>query len=230
MNCVILQPSYVPWRGYFHQIAKADVFVFYDDIQYDQRGWRHRNRVKTSAGVQWLTIPVLARGSQTEHRLIRDIGVCWDRPWNHKHLTTLRHSYRRAPHFARYEPLLEAFYQQQPTLLSEFTAATTVALARELGFTRTRFVSSSALPIAPELSSTERLIAILQHLGCSHYISGPTARAYIDADLFERAGITLEYMRYDYPEYPQLHGPYDPAVSILDLLFMVGPDAARFIL
>ena len=78
MNCVILQPSYIPWRGYFHQIQKADLFVFYDDVQYDKRGWRNRNRIKTSDGLRWLTIPVHSRGAQTEHIPINQIPIMWD--------------------------------------------------------------------------------------------------------------------------------------------------------
>ena len=66
MKCVILQPSYIPWRGYFHQIQKADLFVFYDDVQYDDRGWRNRNRVKTEQGTRWLTIPVFSQGVQVD--------------------------------------------------------------------------------------------------------------------------------------------------------------------
>ena len=62
MKCVILQPSYIPWRGYFDQINRADVFVFYDDVQYDKHGWRNRNQIKTAQGRQWLTIPVHSSG------------------------------------------------------------------------------------------------------------------------------------------------------------------------
>ena len=87
MNCVILQPSYIPWRGFFHQVQKADVFVFYDDVQYDDRGWRNRNRIKTGTRPQWLTIPVLGRGAQVEMTPIHEVPICWDRPWARKHLT-----------------------------------------------------------------------------------------------------------------------------------------------
>src|SRR5580692_4013853 len=107
MNCAILQPSYLPWRGYFHLIQKADVFVFYDDVQYDKHGWRNRNRVKTPSGVQWLTIPVQSRGCVTEKTPIKDIEIVWDRDWATKHWATLRQAYsKRAPHFARYTDLL----------------------------------------------------------------------------------------------------------------------------
>ncbi len=227
MNCVILQPSYIPWRGLFHQIQKADVFVFYDDVQYDDRGWRNRNRVKTASGTQWLTIPVFSGGAQVEATPIHEVPICWDRPWTRKHWTTIRHAYSRAPFFSRYAPLIEGFYARRDERLADFTIDFTVALAKELGIEGTRFVRSSSLDVGGE--RMERLIGILKAVGGRHYISGPSARDYIDEGMLAAAGMTLEYMSYDYPEYAQLHPPFDPQVSVLDLLFMKGPESPAFI-
>jgi WbqC-like protein len=227
MNCVILQPSYIPWRGFFHQVQKADVFVVYDDVQYDDRGWRNRNRIKTATGTQWLTVPVLGRGAQVEMTPIHEVPICWDRPWARKHLTAIRHAYSKAPFFRRYEGLLETFYARHDTLLADFTIDFITALAGELGLSGTRFVRSSTLGVGG--ARMERLIGILKAVGGRHYLSGPSARAYVDESLLAQAGITLEYMTYDYPEYEQLHPPYDPQVSVLDLLFMKGADAPAFI-
>src|SRR5580692_4657424 len=99
MTCVILQPSYIPWRGYFHQIQKADLFVFYDDAQYDKHGWRNRNRIKTPQGPQWLTIPVNKKGNVEHQRAIQEIEICWEQPWNKRHHLTLQHAYKHAPFF-----------------------------------------------------------------------------------------------------------------------------------
>jgi hypothetical protein len=227
VNCVILQPSYIPWRGFFHQVQKADVFVFYDDVQYDDRGWRNRNRIKTASGTQWLTIPVLGRGAQVEMIPLRDVAICWDRPWPRKHWTTIRHAYSRAPFFRRYGGLVEALYARRDERLADFTIEFVLALARELGLAGTRFVRSSALGVGG--GRMERLLGILKAVGGRHYISGPSARAYVDDALLREAGVTVEYMAYDYPEYEQLHPPYDPQVSVLDLLFMKGPDAPAYI-
>ena len=228
MKCVILQPSYIPWRGYFHQIAKADVFVFYDDVQYDKRGWRNRNRIKTPHGPQWLTIPVHSQGAQTHHIPINEIPICWDNHWNKDHYLTLESAYAKAPFFQRYKPLLQDFYTREPELLADFTIDTTLALARALGIKGTEFLRASSLDVAG--SKTDRLIQILSLLGADHYISGPSARDYVEAHKFEAAGIRLEYMHYDYPDYPQLYPPFDPQVSILDLMLMTGPQALDYIL
>ena len=227
MKCVILQPSYIPWRGFFDQVRKADLFVFYDDVQYDKRGWRNRNRIKTPSGPLWLTVPVLAKGSQTEHIPIHEIRVCWDEPWNRAHWKSIQMAYARAPFFKQYAALVEEKYAGHPELLADFTIELTIVLARALGIQHTQFARSSQIE-GVEGAKTDRLISVLQKVGASHYISGPSAKDYIEDDKFAAAGITLEYMSYDYPEYPQLYPPYDPQVSILDLFFMLGPRSLEY--
>jgi hypothetical protein len=226
MNVVILQPSYIPWRGYFDQIRLADIFVFYDDIQYDKHGWRNRNQIKTHQGKQWLTIPVHSKGA-TQGMLIKDVRIDWSKPWSKSHLKALTISYSKAPCFKEYLSLLESFYQQRHEFLADFTIATSKTLACELGFTSTRFLRSSELSNI-EGQGTDRVISVLKQLGATHYISGPSAIEYMEPEKFEAVGITFEYMQYNYPEYPQLYPPYDPFVSILDLLFMTGKNASGY--
>src|SRR5690349_23027808 len=142
VRCAIVQPSYIPWRGYFDLIRRVDLFVFYDDVQYDRRGWRNRNRVKTPNGTQWLTIPVQARGAQTEHLPINTIRTAQD-GWPQRHLETLHRLYGKAPHFDQYLPWLERVYADPPELLADFTIASTHDLAKMLGIATTRFMRSS---------------------------------------------------------------------------------------
>ena len=227
MNCVILQPSYIPWKGFFHQIQKADVFVFYDDVQYDKHGWRNRNRIKTRQGPEWLTIPVLSTGAVSKGIPISEVHICWDRNWNQVHQRSLSNSYSKAPFFDRYRAMTEAWYAQQPDLLADFTIDTTIQLARELGIEHTRFVRSSTMGCTG--TKTDRLVEILLKLGATHYISGPAAKDYLETEKLGKHGITVEWMTYEYPEYPQLYPPFDPYVSILDLLFMAGPEAGRYV-
>jgi hypothetical protein len=227
MNAVILQPSYIPWRGVFDQIQRADLFIFYDDVQYDKRGWRNRNQIKTPHGKQWLTIPVHSRGAQTQHIPIYQIRIAWDIPWSEAHLKAIWQAYAKAPHFERYLPLLETFYRRRDEFLADFTIDFSIALARELGNIHTRFMRSSEINGITG-QKTDRLIQILEAVGATHYISGPAARDYIETEKFDRAGITLEYMQYEYPEYPQLYPPFDPQMSVLDLLFMTGSEAPHY--
>jgi hypothetical protein len=227
MKCVILQPSYIPWRGYFDQINRADVFVFYDDVQYDKHGWRNRNQIKTMQGRQWLTIPVHSHAVVEKAVPINQVEIDWSKQWNQTHWKALTSAYGRAPFFRKYTALLESFYLRHDVLLADFTIDLTIALARELGILQTRFIRSSELNASGQ--RTDRLVQILVQLGANHYISGPSAKDYLESEKLVSAGITLEYMDYNYPEYPQLHPPFDPNLSILDLLFMTGPEAMRYI-
>jgi len=226
VKVAIIQPSYIPWRGYFHQIQKADLFVFYDDVQYDKHGWRNRNRIKTANGPVWLTIPASSKGNVVNKTLINQIEIAWDSPWNVKHWATIKQAYGKTPHFAEYGPLLERFLNQRPAKLADFTVELTIELARALGL-QTRFVRSSELGVSGD--RMERLMATLRAVGATHYISGPSAQGYLDEARLRDAGISLEYMVYDYPEYKQLYPPYDPQVSVIDLLFMEGPRAQELI-
>ena len=226
MNVVILQPSYIPWRGYFDQIRRADLFVFYDDIQYDKHGWRNRNQIKTQQGRQWLTIPVHTKGV-TQGVPIKDVRIDWSKPWAKSHLKSLTISYSKAPHFKGYGPLLESMYQRRDEFLADFTIETSITLARALGFNSTRFMRSSELSNV-EGQKTDRVINVLKQVGATHYICGPSASSYMEPEKFSTAGITFEYMKYNYPEYPQMYPPYDPFVSILDLMFMTGDGAAEY--
>jgi len=228
MKCAIIQPSYIPWKGYFHQIEKADVFIFYDDVQYDKHGWRNRNRIKTHQGVTWLTIPVHSAGVVVEHTPINQVEIDWHRPWQKKHLSAMQQAYSKAPFFTQYRDLLYYFYHDlHPLLLADYTIELTLLLCKELGIKNTTFMRSS--DIIAEGHKTERIIRILTQLGVTDYISGPSAKNYIEEELFNIEGITFEYMTYQYPEYTQLYPPFEAQVSIIDLLLMTGPDALSYV-
>ncbi len=136
MRCAIVQPSYIPWRGYFDLIRRVDLFVFYDDVQYDRRGWRNRNRVKAPGGTRWLTVPVHARGAQTDRRPINEIRTATS-GWSREHFDALRRLYGAAPHFAQFTPWLEGIYSDTPPLLADWTIRITKEIAARLGISGT---------------------------------------------------------------------------------------------
>lgn len=221
----ILQPNYIPWRGYFDMIRQVDIFVFLDDVQYTKQDWRNRNRICTrKADPIWLTVPV--RVSSLEQQ-IRDVPVNNDIPWAKKHLAALQSSYGKAPFFKSYIEPLRDIYMQRHEMLADLDIALIRRVCAWLGIT-TQFHLSSELAAAGR--KDDKLIRILQRLGGTHYLSGPAAKAYIQPHLWQQAGISLEYIVYpDYPAYPQINPGFEPQVSILDLLFMTGPDAPRYI-
>jgi hypothetical protein len=148
------------------------------------------------------------------------------KPWRKKHWESIRQSYARAEHAAAYLPLLEGLYVREWNRLADLDIEITRTLAGALGIeTPWRFSSEWALGE----SKTRRLVEICRALGATHYLSGPTARAYLEEGQFRDAGIVLEYMEYDYPPYPQGRGAFDPAVSVIDLLLHCGPEAGDWI-
>jgi len=227
MNVVILQPSYIPWRGYFDQIHQADLFIFYDDVQYDKHGWRNRNKIKTAQGEQWITIPVHSRGV-TEGIPIKDVRIDWTKKWTKKHFSSFKFAYAKAPYAKKYLAWLEGIYTRRDEYLADFTIETTIELARLLGISETKFIRSSSLD-GVNGSKTDRLIQILKKVGATHYLSGPSARDYIEEEKFIEAQIELEFIAYAYPPYEQLHPPFNPYVTVLDLLFMEGEGALQLI-
>jgi hypothetical protein len=220
----IIQSSYVPWKGCFDIINTADVFVFLDDVQYTVRDWRNRNRIKTlSGGSQWLSVPVLGGRDQ----LIQETRIDHSQRWARKHLEALRHNYGKAPHFDRYFPSLKDAYEAAPECLSVFNQHLIQMICGWLGI-ETEFADSKDLACAG--SRDDKLLALIQAVDGEHYISGPSAKSYIDPGKFAALGIGLEYADYSrYPEYPQISEPFEHAVSVLDLLFMKGPDAPSYI-
>jgi hypothetical protein len=137
----------------------------------------------------------------------------------------LRHAYGKAPFYKENKSFVEELYDTKPALLADFTIASTMQISKALGI-GTRYLRSSELKVSG--TKTDRLIGVLTKVGATHYISGPSARAYIEESEFAKAGISLEYMTYDYAPYEQLYPPYEAGVSILDLLFMKGAEARSY--
>ena len=222
LTCAVIQPSYMPWRGYFDMILRSDLFIFYDDVQYDKHGWRNRNRIKTKDGPVWLTIPVRSSGNIVQRIPIHQIEISNETRWNRKHVTAIRQSYAKAPFMSEYLEVVERHLHDPGPRLVDLTIPLTIDLARVLG-AGCKFLRSSELAVAGH--GLAKLLSTLETVGATNYLSGPSAADYIDPEQFSQRGIGLEYLRYSYPPYEQLHPPYDPQVSIIDLLFMLGPDA-----
>lgn len=225
MRIAIIQSCYIPWKGFFDLIGRCDEYVVYDGAQYVKRHWHNRNRIKTANGVEWLTIPVVTKG-RFEQRIDQ---VEIEKPWADKHWRTLELAYKRAPFFEQFAPIVKAWYEsaEKQTRLTDVNAIFLHGIAGQLAL-RTRIVRDTAYPA--QGAKTERLLAIARAAGADTYLSGPSARDYFDEPMFEAAGIAPEWMSYDgYLEYPQLHGSFEHAVSVLDLLFSTGPEAAAYL-
>lgn len=220
----ILQSNYIPWKGYFDLIRSVDTFVIYDEVQYTKNDWRNRNQIKTANGPAWITIPV--RQLSLSQR-IYETEVSLPN-WNVKHWNTLKTNYAKAKYFGTYAPLFENIYKNISTpLLSEINLTFIKALNEILNI-KTEIIDSRELHL--EGDRNERLLDAIKKLNGTRYISGPSARSYLDEALFQKENITVDWISYSgYPEYEQLFPPFVHAVSVLDLIFNAGPDAHLYL-
>lgn len=220
MRVAILQPGYLPWLGFFDQMYKSDVFVIYDDVQYDKHGWRNRNRIKTAQGMQWLTVPVLTMGQ--DNPLVKEVLINNKVDWRRTHLKTIKQNYSRAPFLNTYFGMFEEIYSKEWKYLIDIDMTFIFTLMEELGLT-TKIKFSSSLGIMGK--STQRVIDICLYLKASEYLSGDAAKDYLDESLFFQNDIKLEYHHYQHPVYNQLYGEFIPYLSVIDLLFNHGNES-----
>lgn len=216
----ILQPGFLPWLGFFDQMASSDHFVFYDDVQFDKHGWRNRNRIKTASGVAWLTVPI--RHTGLHGQTILDTEIDNSRDWARKMIASVRQAYARARHCSPYVDELAETLSAKPHRLIDLNLKVTELMARWLGVS-TPILRSSELGIAG--GQTDRLVSICRHLGANTYLSGNAAQDYLQEDLFRAAGISVVWQNYVHPIYPQLHGEFVPYLSAIDLILNLGPEA-----
>jgi hypothetical protein len=219
VKLAIHQPQYLPWLGYLAKWAAADAFVFLDTVQYEKNGWQNRNRIKTPAGPQWLTVPVRVRLGTP----IGEVAVDTAQPWRERHLRAIENAYARAPHLARHREALRGLYATDWPRLAPLAVATAEWLARAAGIaTPARLASTLEVSAG---GPTERLIALCRAMGADTYLAGREGGNYMDRQAFARAGITVLFQDYKHPEYAQPHGEFVPFLSGLDLLLTHGDDA-----
>lgn len=214
----IVQSNYIPWKGYFDMIAAVDEFILYDDMQYTRRDWRNRNQIKTPQGIQWLTVPVIAKGRYFQK--IRDTEIDGE-DWGSAHWKSLVQNYKRAPCFGEISAWLEPIYLEEKfSHLSSLNRRLIEAICSYLDI-KTAITNSWDYELAE--GKSERLADLCKQAGGAQYISGPAAKDYIDESVFWEMGVDLRWFDYSgYPEYQQLWGDFTHGVSILDLLFNHG--------
>lgn len=220
----ISQSNYIPWKGYFDLINSVDEFVLYDDMQYTKRDWRNRNKIKTPAGLQWLTIPVEVKGKYFQK--ISETKIS-EQNWNAEHWKAIKHNYSKAPCFKQFAPVFEELYMTaSESYLSQINYKFIQAICSILNIATPIFFSSK---YDLRGDKSERLLNICLDASASVYYSGPAAKDYLDTALFEANHIEVVWFDYSgYKEYPQLYPPFEHSVSVLDLILNVGDEADKF--
>jgi hypothetical protein len=223
MKVSILQSNYIPWKGYFDIIAKSDVFIIYDEVQFTRRDWRNRNLIKTKEGLKWLTIPVI---QDNYYQKIFNTKVLPSN-WVKKHKSTLQTNYGKSPYFKDYKDFIFEIYDTPHESLNEINKAFIEKICKILEI-KTKIIDSRELNL--EGDKNQRLIDACKKLNATKYISGPAAKEYIDEKLFNENNLEIIWMDYsNYKEYKQLYPPFEHCVSVLDLIFNEGPNARSFL-
>lgn len=218
----ILQSNYIPWKGYFDLIAKSDVFVVYDEVQYTKNDWRNRNIINTPNGIQWLTIPV--RQETLDQKIFE--SKIFTNNWQKKHISSLQGNYSKAKYFHEYKEHVFSMYENQSEFISEVNVSFIKGICKLLDI-KTEIIDSRELNLQGDRNL--RLLEACKKLNADVYISGPAAKSYLDTDMFTKENIEVDWMDYSgYKEYKQVFEPFTHGVTVLDLIFNVGPEAKHY--
>lgn len=225
MLVAIHQPNYAPWAGYFHKLARADIFIFLDDAQFPKNSYVNRVRILEQGNPVWLTVPAKPR---------LGAPICAVRPaqtdWPARHLSRLYNAYRTAPAFSAVWGDVESVYKALPAgSLAEGNRMLITGIADRLGLeTETR--NASSYPNSEDLRADGRLIDLVRRVGGEAYLSGRGGAGYQDPATFRAAGIALEMTDFEAAPYPQAADAFAPGLSILDVVFALGwEEAAAYV-
>ena len=214
------QPVYLPWLGLFHKIALSERFCIFDIAQYQTKDFNNRNKIKTNTTPIWLSVPVESK-VHFDKKLC-DIKII-NNGWNRKHFKSIDLAYRKAPFYSDYIGKLESILALTTyTYLVDLNLATLEFGLRSLGI-NVPIVTASSYDF--QGNKSELVLDMCKKLGASEYIFGAQGRDYADVDSFASCSIKPHFQEYKHPVYPQLHGPFEPNMSVIDLLFNVGPNS-----
>jgi len=219
MIAAIHQPQYLPWLGYFNKIYRADVFCYLDDVQYKKNEWQNRNRIKTSQGWQWITVPVKYRFPQ----IINDVTINNAVNWRKKHFQAIKTNYGKTPFFPEYRDFFEDVYKKEWEFISDLNIYIIEYIKKRLGMEMTTTITSSEMELSDD--PTDRLIDICKFVGADTYLSGQDGGKYMNLERFSERGIKIIVQDFKHPEYPQRFGDFTSHMSIIDLLFNCGPES-----
>ena len=224
MTIVILQPGYIPWLGFFEQMWRSDVFVFYDDVQFDKNGWRNRNRIKSLNGPLWLTVPVAVHLGDK----ILNVRIDNKQDWGKRHIKSLETYYKKAPFFEQYFPVFRDVLSKKWDFLLDLDVEIIRLINGMLGMEK-KIMFSSELGVR-EGGKIGRLIDICKFFGADMFYEGGAGKNYINDEEFAREGIKVKYQNYQPQSYSQLYEEFVPHLSVVDLLFNEGPKSLEIII
>lgn len=225
MIIAIIQPCFVPWLGYFEQMAVADIFVYFDDVQYTKKDWRNNNQLKSQYGVKPIHVPV---SNASTGILINQALISYNEKWEDNILNKLNEWYKKAPFFAEVMELIKPIIYRKYEKLVDLNYALNNAICQYVGITTPIYYSSSIPRISADKNS--RILEICQHFpGVNVLYDGKSAQNFIDLELFRKHGINVVFQDYIHTPYKQLWGEFLPYMSVIDLLMNHGRNSMDII-
>lgn len=219
MRCAIMQPTYLPWSGYFNLAAQVDYFIILDDVQFNKRSWQQRNRILQNGQELILSVPVFTKNKRDQ--LIKDVEINNESNWQQTHLKSIEMSYRKSKYKNELMPLIENIYSNKATLLADFNVNFIMKILNLLEID-VKVIKSSEIPVYGKKS--EYLIELCKHLNCTDYLSPPGSKDYIEEERnFENSIVALNYQSYVPKPYEQLNTEnFISHLSIIDMIFNIG--------
>lgn len=220
-----MQPTYLPWLGYFGLMQSVDLFILLDSVQFARRSWQQRNQIKTANGPLWLSVPVLSKGKRDQ--LISEVEIDHSQDFPRGHQKTLETNYRKSAHFDTLSPQLFAMLSADNKYLTGLTINSIHWIRNVLGI-------STPIRLASEFDvagvKADLLASLCDQAGATEYVSPPGSKDYLDeSDAFAKRGMPLRYFKFTHPEYPQRFGDFLPNMSVIDLMFNCGPESLSLI-
>lgn len=220
-----MQPTYLPWSGYFGLMLSVDLFIILDSVQFTRRSWQQRNKIKTANGPLWLTVPVLSKGLRDQ--LIHEVEIDQNSNFGYTHTKSLEINYKKAKYYNEFSPLVIPNISKHQSYLSDLTIDLIMAIKQILGINTPIMRSSQLNGIG---SKGTLLASLCSQVGANEYVSPPGSQEYLnESDAFEKMGIPVRYFTYTHPEYPQLFGEFLPYMSCIDLVFNCGKESLSVI-
>jgi len=221
MMISINQPAYLPWLGYFDRIANSDLHVVLDHVQFEKNSMINRNKIRTSQGWCWLTMPVKT-AQKFGHLAINDIEINNNTPWQKKHWNSIFFNYKKSKYFDVYAEQLNQFYQQKWESLAQ-------ALKWQLNFHLSALSIDTSIIYSSEQNyqstKSSLVLDICKTNNASNYLSGIFGKDYLDLEQFNKQEINVKFQQYQHPNYQQQFSPFTSHMCTLDLLFNYGPDS-----
>ena len=218
----IRQPGYFPYLGFFKKIESVDIFVFLDDVQYTRSDWDNRNKIKTSDGSMWLTIPILNKSKE----FLNEVEIDNTQNWIYKHKSAIKFNYQNAPFFDLYWKDIESILDKKYTKLIELNMKL-INYFKSILQINTETVFSSNLDI--NSTGSQKLYEICKSLKAETYLSGELGQNYLDLEIFDNNKIKIIFEKFQHPTYSQINSKFLPNMSIIDLLFNEGDNAINIL-